>query len=98
MIGALKAGLSAVMLGLIQVYRHAISPLLPPRCRYYPTCSQYAVEAITLHGPFSGGWMAFKRILRCHPLREGGLDPVPPRACSCGSSHPDEASRLASNK
>lgn len=85
MIGSLKAALSALMLGLIWVYRNAISPLLPPRCRYYPTCSQYAVDAIKVHGPFAGGWMACKRILRCHPLREGGLDPVPPRDCRCAS-------------
>lgn len=89
MISAMKSALAAVMLGVIWVYRRGISPLLPPRCRYYPTCSQYAAEAITLHGPFKGGWLALKRILRCHPLHAGGVDPVPPRK-GCQHSHPDE--------
>ncbi|WGE37003.1 membrane protein insertion efficiency factor YidD [Actinobacillus genomosp. 1] len=49
-----------------------------PRCRFYPTCSTYAVEAIKLHGAIKGGWLAAKRIVRCHPWNEGGEDPVPP--------------------
>ena len=61
----------------IYVYRIFISPLFPPSCRYYPTCSVYALEAIKKYGPIKGSWMGFKRILRCHPGREGGYDPVP---------------------
>ena len=68
---------SRLMLGLIWIYRHLISPLTPPACRYTPTCSQYAVEAIKKYGPFKGGWLALKRILRCHPLGGSGYDPVP---------------------
>lgn len=68
---------SRLMLGLIWIYRHLISPLTPPACRYTPTCSQYAVEAIKKYGPFKGGWLAFRRILRCHPWGGSGYDPVP---------------------
>jgi putative membrane protein insertion efficiency factor len=71
-------GLPSLMLVLaIRGYQVAISPLLGPACRYYPTCSHYAVEAITKYGALKGGWMAFRRILRCHPFRPGGYDPVP---------------------
>ena len=62
----------------IYFYRYCISPLIGPRCRFYPTCSTYAVEAIKLHGAIKGGWLAAKRIVRCHPWNEGGEDPVPP--------------------
>jgi len=61
----------------IRVYQLVISPLLPPRCRFYPTCSQYAIEALQKHGAIRGGWLALKRILKCHPLHPGGIDPVP---------------------
>jgi len=69
--------LSKMMLGLIAFYRTCISPLTPPACRYTPTCSQYAKEAIIKYGPFRGGWLALKRILRCHPFGGSGYDPVP---------------------
>lgn len=69
--------LARLMLALIWFYRHCISPLTPPACRYTPTCSQYALEAITKYGPFKGGWLAFKRILRCNPWGGSGYDPVP---------------------
>lgn len=69
--------LSWLMLALIAFYRCCISPLLPPACRYTPTCSQYAQEAIRKYGPFRGGWLALKRILRCHPFGGSGYDPVP---------------------
>lgn len=62
----------------ILVYRYAISPLLGPRCRYMPSCSAYALQALERHGPFYGSWLALRRITRCHPLRAGGFDPVPP--------------------
>lgn len=62
----------------IRLYQYCISPLLPRSCRFVPTCSEYAVEAITRHGVIKGGWYAFFRLLRCHPLTRGGYDPVPP--------------------
>ena len=61
----------------IRFYQGAISPMLPPSCRYTPTCSQYAVEAIMKYGPLKGGWLAIKRICRCHPWGGSGYDPVP---------------------
>ncbi len=73
----LKSVLSKAMLALIAFYRSCISPLTPPACRYTPTCSQYAQEAIRKYGPFRGGWLALKRILRCHPWGGSGYDPVP---------------------
>ncbi len=66
-----------LMLLLIRFYQYAISPMLPPRCRYTPTCSQYAVEAVSKHGALKGGWLALKRIARCHPFGSSGHDPVP---------------------
>ena len=62
---------------LIRVYQLFLSPLLPASCRYTPTCSAYAVEAIERHGVLRGSWLAAKRIARCHPFRTGGHDPVP---------------------
>ena len=73
----ISKAVASVMLGLIWFYRHCISPLFPPVCRYTPTCSQYAVEAIKKYGPLKGGWLAFKRILRCTPWGGSGFDPVP---------------------
>lgn len=61
----------------IRFYRRFISPLTPPSCRFTPTCSQYAIEAITKHGPFKGSWLALKRVLRCRPGGGSGYDPVP---------------------
>ena len=62
---------------LIKFYQLCISPFTPPSCRYTPTCSQYALEALRRYGPFKGGWLALKRILRCHPWGGSGYDPVP---------------------
>ena len=70
-------GIAKLMLGLIWFYRHCISPLTPAACRYTPTCSQYAMEAIKKYGSFKGGWLALKRILRCNPWGGSGYDPVP---------------------
>ena len=69
--------MKAFLLWMIRFYRSAISPLRPPCCRFIPTCSQYALEAIEKYGPFKGGWLAFRRILRCNPFHKGGYDPVP---------------------
>ncbi len=69
--------LAAIMLAVIAFYRSCISPLTPPACRYTPTCSQYAKEAITKYGPFKGGWLAIRRIMRCNPWGGSGYDPVP---------------------
>ncbi len=66
-----------LLLLIVRFYRSCISPLLPPSCRYYPTCSAYAMEAIERYGARRGGWMALRRILRCHPFHRGGYDPVP---------------------
>lgn len=66
-----------LLLGLIRFYQYAVSPLLPPRCRFRPTCSQYAVMALQKYGVFKGGWLALKRISRCHPWGGCGDDPLP---------------------
>ena len=71
------ARMKRVLLALVRFYRRAISPFRPPCCRYTPTCSQYALEAIEKYGALKGGWMAFRRILRCNPFHKGGYDPVP---------------------
>ena len=65
-----------VTLQLLRAYKWAISPMLPAACRYVPTCSEYAMEAVERYGALRGGWMAFNRVLRCHPLARSGYDPV----------------------
>tara|TARA_B100000929_G_scaffold277768_1_gene253445 strand:- start:11 stop:310 length:300 start_codon:yes stop_codon:yes gene_type:complete len=72
----------AVLRAPILFYRRVISPMLGPRCRFYPTCSAYALQALSRHGPVKGLGLAVWRIMRCHPLNPGGHDPVPPRRCS----------------
>lgn len=69
--------LGSLMLGLIRAYQLLISPLLGPRCRHLPSCSEYTAEAIRLHGPVRGGWLGLRRIVRCHPWGSSGYDPVP---------------------
>jgi len=67
----------SVVVFLIRGYQQVISPLFPATCKYYPTCSAYAVEAVEEYGVFKGGWLAIKRIVRCNPWSRGGYDPVP---------------------
>jgi putative membrane protein insertion efficiency factor len=73
----IKKAFSMLFIGLVRFYQFAISPHTPSSCRYTPTCSQFAIEAIRKHGPFKGGWLALKRLLRCHPWGGHGYDPVP---------------------
>ena len=68
---------SFIFIFLIRAYKTLLSPILPPSCRYTPTCSEYGLEAIKKYGPFKGGWLAIKRIGRCHPWGGHGYDPVP---------------------
>lgn len=68
-----------LLIGLIRGYRVFISPLFLPSCRFQPTCSQYAIEALDRHGVLKGSWLATRRICRCHPFNPGGYDPVPDR-------------------
>ena len=69
--------LSHLLILLVRGYQATIRPLLFGSCRYHPTCSEYAIEAIHRHGPYRGGWLGLRRILRCHPWGAGGFDPVP---------------------
>ncbi len=76
----------AALLAVIGFYSRAISPALPPRCRFYPTCSAYAAEAVERHGAARGTWLAVRRIARCAPWHPGGVDPVPPAAGTAGAA------------
>ncbi|MDD3738311.1 MAG: membrane protein insertion efficiency factor YidD [Lentimicrobiaceae bacterium] len=73
----MKRVISKILIALIRFYQIAISPYLPPSCRYQPTCSTYSIEAIKKHGPIKGSWLAIKRILSCNPWGGSGYDPVP---------------------
>ncbi|WP_153146999.1 membrane protein insertion efficiency factor YidD [Dechloromonas sp. H13] len=66
-----------LLVALLRTYQYAISPFLGRRCRYYPSCSEYAVEAVQKYGALKGGWLGVKRVCRCHPWHPGGYDPVP---------------------
>ncbi|HKC28237.1 MAG TPA: membrane protein insertion efficiency factor YidD [Jatrophihabitans sp.] len=77
MSSAPRGWIARALLAAIRFYRFAISPALPPSCRYTPSCSAYAAEAIELHGAVRGSWLALRRLLRCHPFHAGGHDPVP---------------------
>jgi len=68
-----------VLLVPVYIYKYAISPFTPASCRHYPTCSEYALQAVKIHGPFKGIWLTTKRISRCHPWGTSGYDPVPPK-------------------
>ncbi|MEH6657472.1 membrane protein insertion efficiency factor YidD [Leeuwenhoekiella marinoflava] len=75
----MKSLVKKILIFPIRVYQKLISPLLPPACRYEPTCSHYSVQAIEKHGPLKGTWLAIKRIASCNPWGGSGYDPVPPR-------------------
>jgi hypothetical protein len=66
-----------ILSAAIRLYQVTLAKILPPSCRFHPSCSQYALEAVQGHGPFKGSWLAAKRIMRCHPFHPGGYDPVP---------------------
>jgi len=78
---------SKILIALVTVYQYTISPLLGPRCRYYPSCSNYAVQALREHGAVRGLGLASWRLLRCNPFSNGGYDPVPSRHRSCEPEH-----------
>ncbi len=87
--------LNRMLRGLIRLYQLVLSPILPPSCRYLPSCSDYAIEALASHGVLAGSWLALRRLARCHPWGGSGCDPVPPVARSrrrhphdCGAAHP----------
>ncbi|TVQ69962.1 MAG: membrane protein insertion efficiency factor YidD [Oceanospirillales bacterium] len=88
----LRQQLGRLLILVVKFYQYFISPMLPPSCRYEPTCSSYMIEAIQVHGPLKGFYLGIRRILRCHPLREGGYDPVPPK---CGCSHSEQEAKKA---
>ncbi len=73
-----------VLVGLLRAYRAVISPLYGQVCRYHPSCSAYALEAVQVHGSIKGSWLAVRRLGRCHPWAAGGYDPVPPRTRPAG--------------
>jgi len=84
--------ISRLLIALLRFYKRFISPLLGPRCRFMPSCSEYAMQAIATHGPARGSWLAARRLGRCHPFHPGGIDEVPPRtahdaACRCTGKH-----------
>ena len=72
-----SSGLGLAIRAIIRAYQLLVRPILPPSCRFYPSCSHYAAEAVTRHGPGHGSWLALRRLLRCHPWGGGGYDPVP---------------------
>ena len=69
--------MKALLLALLRAYQYAVRPLLGANCRFYPSCSDYAKEAVERHGAYHGAWLAIRRVLKCHPYHPGGFDPVP---------------------
>jgi len=89
----MKTLLVSLFVGILRGYQLLLSPMLGPRCRFYPSCSNYAIEALRVHGAARGSWLAARRVGRCHPWNAGGLDPVPPKgakeshSAACGCNH-----------
>ncbi|MCE2947412.1 MAG: membrane protein insertion efficiency factor YidD [bacterium] len=77
-----------IAIGLLRIYRYLLSPLLGPRCRFMPSCSEYAMQALHTHGAVRGGWLSARRLCKCHPWHPGGFDPVPDPASGPGSQDP----------
>lgn len=73
----ISVALRKIPIGIIRLYQMVISPMLGPTCRFHPSCSHYAIDAIVKHGTIKGSWLSMQRILKCHPLKDGGYDPVP---------------------
>ena len=71
--------MSRLLMAFVKAYQYAISPLLGPRCRFTPSCSEYALDALATHGAVKGTYLAVRRVARCHPFHDGGHDPVPPK-------------------
>ena len=86
--------LRAALVTLIRFYQKGISPYLPSACRYTPSCSAYAIEALEVHGAMRGSWLSARRLLRCHPWGGHGYDPVPPRRVSEGHSNGPATARF----
>jgi putative membrane protein insertion efficiency factor len=85
-----RSVVARVLIGLLHGYQRWVSPALPPTCRFYPTCSAYAVEALQVHGVLRGTWLTLCRLLRCAPWHPGGIDPVPPRRPRPARNHLEE--------
>ena len=88
--------MTKMLLVVIRLYQLFVSPLLGPRCRFTPSCSNYAVEAVTAHGAFAGSWLALRRLLRCHPWGGAGYDPVPACGCAPGALRCDSIDTTSS--
>ena len=74
--------MTRLLVGLVRAYRAVLAPLLSPRCRFVPSCSAYAIDALETHGALRGSWLTVRRLGRCHPFHRGGMDPVPPATTS----------------
>jgi len=85
---------AATVVLLLRLWQLVVSPLYGPTCRFYPSCSAYALEAVDRHGLIRGGWLALRRLGRCHPWNPGGVDLVPPRVGSAASARPDDEPHL----
>lgn len=87
-----------LLVGLLRIYQNVISPLTPPTCRYYPSCSSYALLAVQRHGALRGTWLAVRRLGRCHPWTPGGVDDVPPAPETSARDHGHHASTRSSTR